>query len=117
MPLVVLSFYKRKAGMSQEDYIAYWRDIHGPMLRDTPEIARYLSRYVQHDLRANDAQSAVVRLEFDGMSEVWYKEGADRRALLAEPFFQQRIVPDEPNFIDVSASRYSVYSTPSILIG
>lgn len=117
MPLVVLSFYKRRVGMSHDDYIAYWRDVHGPLLRDTPEISRYLSRYVQHDLRANDAQSTVAHLEFDGMSEVWYKEGADRKALLAEPFFLERIVPDEQNFIDMTATRYSVYSSPSLMIG
>jgi len=117
MPLVVFSFYKRRPDLSHEEYIAYWRDRHGPLLRDTPEITKYLSRYVQHDLRPNSAQSHVAALEFDGMSEVWYKEGARREDLLAEPFFLERVVPDEPNFIDVAATRFSTYSTPSIMIG
>jgi EthD domain len=114
MPLVVLGFYKRRPDLTHEDYIAYWRDVHGPLLRDTAEIRRYLARYVQHDLRPNTAQDHVGALDFDGMSEVWYHEGADRAALLAEPFFQQRIVPDEANFIDMTATRFSAYSAPVI---
>ena len=117
MALVVLGFYKRRPDLSHDEYIMYWRDVHGPLLRDTPSINKYLLRYVQHDLRRNEAQSSVGALHFDGMSEVWYKEGADRSALLAEPFFTTKIVPDEANFIDLTQTRTSMYSQPAILFG
>lgn len=117
MALVVLAFYKRRPDFSQEAYIAYWRDVHGPMLRDSPVIRRYLARYVQHDLRRNDAQPSFGTLDFDGMSEVWYKEGADRAALLAEPYFTDVVVPDEANFIDMTQTRYSMYSQPIVQLG
>ena len=114
--LVVVGFYKRKEGLTHEEFSDYWKNVHGALLRDTPEINRYLRRYVQHHLRPNTSGQDVAELAFDGFSEVWYDNEEDRAKLLAEPFFLERIVPDEAAFIDTSATRTSMYSTPVIQI-
>lgn len=33
---VVLGFFKRKPGMTHKAFSAYWRDVHGPMIRNHP---------------------------------------------------------------------------------
>ena len=108
--LIVMGFYKRRPGWTWTQFSDYWRDVHGPLLR-TPEIKRYLSRYVQHHLKPNESAQTTQPLDFDGFSEVWYKRAEDRTKLLAEPFFVERIVPDEAVFLDTSVVRTSVYDT------
>ena len=108
--LIVMGFYKRKPDWTWEQFSDYWRNVHGPLLH-TAEIRRYLSRYVQHHIRPNDSAQSTQPLEFDGFSEVWYERTEDRAKLLAEPFFLEKIVPDEQVFLDMSVVRTSVYDT------
>jgi uncharacterized protein (TIGR02118 family) len=113
---VVLGFYRRKAGLTLEEFSDYWRDKHGPLLR-APEISRYLRRYVQHHVRPNDSGDKVQALPFDGFSEVWYDNKEDRIKLLAEPYFREMIVPDEAVFLDTTLTRTSAYDTQVVQIG
>ena len=48
----LFAFVKRKAGMSREDFLDYWRDTHGPLIRDTPGLGDRTLRYEQHAARA-----------------------------------------------------------------
>src|SRR5258706_7063225 len=98
--LVMLLFLKRKAGLTHEEFCRYWRDVHGPLVRNTPEVARYFRKYVQHQLTPNTASPGVQPLPFDGFSETWFDSAEDRERMRAEPVFQQLIVPDEVKFLD-----------------
>lgn len=114
--LVVLGFYNRKPGMTHEEFSAYWRTVHGPMLAENSEIRRYMKRYIQHHLRPNESPT-VEALGFDGFSESWYENAEDRAKLLALPVFQNDIVPDEMEFIDLSTKRTSMFDSQVVQIG
>ena len=46
--IVLLGFYKRKAGLSLEEFQRHWREIHGPLLAQNPACLEHIRRYVQH---------------------------------------------------------------------
>ena len=48
--LITLGFYKRKPGLSVEEFRHIWSVEYGPLYRTRPEITKYLRRYVQHRL-------------------------------------------------------------------
>ena len=35
----LVCFFRRKVGMSREDFHAHWLSSHGPLIRDTPDLA------------------------------------------------------------------------------
>lgn len=113
---VVLGFYKRRPDMSHEAFSAYWRDVHGPMIRNHPDVSRYIKRYVQHHLQPSD-MGVTVPLGFDGFSETWYESREDREALQACPGFLHEIVPDEAVFLDLSQTRTAMFDTQVVQIG
>lgn len=113
---VVLGFYKRKAGLTQEAFSAYWRDVHGPMIRNHPEVSRYIKRYVQHHISPSD-MGTTAPLDFDGFSETWYESRADREALQASIAFRDEIVPDEAEFLDLSHTRTAMFDNQVVQIG
>ncbi|WP_295224610.1 EthD domain-containing protein [uncultured Brevundimonas sp.] len=113
---VVLGFYKRKSGLTHEQFSEYWRDVHGPMIRNHPEVSRHIKRYVQHHISPND-MGATTALGFDGFSETWYESRADREALQRSSAFLNEIVPDEAEFLDLSATRTSMFDHQVVQIG
>ena len=113
---VVLGFYKRKPGLTHEVFSTYWRDIHGPLIRNHPDVSLYMKRYVQHHLSPSD-MGTTIPLEFDGFSEVWYASREDREALQRSEGFLRDIVPDEAEFLDMSRTRTSMFDTQVVQIG
>ena len=43
----LFAFVKRKEGMSREDFLDYWHNQHGPLIRDTPDLGGRTTGYVQ----------------------------------------------------------------------
>jgi hypothetical protein len=114
---ITLGFYKRRPDISREDFSCHWREIHGPLLRNTPSISRYLRRYVQHHLTPGVGFNNVMPLDCDGFSEAWFDTMQDRQAMHAEKEFQERVIPDEATFIDMSATRFLMFDNQVTQIG
>jgi uncharacterized protein (TIGR02118 family) len=90
-----LSFFKRRAGMSVEEFQAYWRGRH-------PEVVTKLAgvrRYVQSHTRV----AAYGRGEpvYDGIAEVWFDDTAAMHVLRGTPE-ASAVQADEARFIDRS---------------
>jgi uncharacterized protein (TIGR02118 family) len=83
----------RKAGMSEEEFHRYWRDVHGPIAARIPGQRRYVqSHSVPNPLGANFPS-------YDGCAEIWY----DSIEAMQEAFKSPEVraaVEDERNFID-----------------
>ncbi|GAC1322656.1 MAG: hypothetical protein NVSMB13_01400 [Mycobacteriales bacterium] len=114
--LVQLGFYKRKPGISVEEFQRHWREVHGPMLREYPELARHVVRYVQHHLRPSTFPN-VFPLEYDGFSEMWHEDEAQYQALRDEPLFQNMVLPDEEHFLDTKATRIAAFDHQIVQVG
>jgi uncharacterized protein (TIGR02118 family) len=113
--LVVLGFLKRKPGLSLEEFFRYWRDVHGPLVRGTPEVARHFRKYVQHQLTPNTGSPGAPPLPYDAFSETWFDSMEDRNRMRAEPKYREMIGPDEANFLD--SVRLSMFDDQVVQIG
>jgi len=79
----VLSLLTRKPGLTHEDFVRHWRDIHGPLALSVPGIRRYVQSHIQGTRSRADIPETEV--EVDGIAELWYEDAASLRASAATP--------------------------------
>lgn len=98
--------------MTREEFQAYWRDQHAPLVSPHAEALR-IRRYVQTHARASDqaaAQSAARGSDpdvYDGQAELWWDSLDDILAAVSAPAGQQAamaLLEDERRFIDLEHS-------------
>ncbi len=90
-----LTFFKRKRGMSVEDFQAYWRTRHPAVVVALPGIRRYVQ---SHTLVSGYRKGEPV---YDGIAEIWFDDSRALRALSGTPQYA-RVQADEAEFIDRS---------------
>jgi uncharacterized protein (TIGR02118 family) len=98
----------RKAGMSDEEFFHYWKNIHGPIGARIPRLRKLVQSH-----RLAVAQDNH-RPDYDGMAELWFD---DLDALLAarESPEWKASTRDEENFIDHNKVAYFVTEEHVIL--
>ena len=97
----LVCFFRRKPGMSAADFHAHWRDQHGPLIADTPELAQHLVRYEQnHRLASDYARDAGGSPGFDGATVQWLESMEGFLGFVREPKYAELIAPDEARFLD-----------------
>ena len=55
----LFALLRRRPGLGPEEFRAHWRDVHGPLIASTPELARHVVRYEQHPRHRPDALSGT----------------------------------------------------------
>jgi uncharacterized protein (TIGR02118 family) len=103
---------RRRPEMTREEFQAYWRDHHAPLVSRHAE-ALQIRRYVQTHARSSElaaAQSAARGSEpdlYDGQAELWWDSLEDVAAAASTPAGQQaalELLEDERRFIDLERS-------------
>jgi uncharacterized protein (TIGR02118 family) len=114
----------RKEGLSRDEFQRYWREVHGPLVRDAAE-ALGIERYVQShsvatalddDLRHS---RGLEQPAYDGHAELWFRSEEALIEALSSPAGQeaaQRLLEDEAKFIDFAKSRM-VLARETVLVG
>ena len=71
-----ISLLTRKAGMTHEEFMRHWIEIHAPLAHAVPG----LRRYVQNDIVAEPSRPDILEhdIAVDGIAELWYD---DREAM------------------------------------
>ena len=87
------TLFKRKPGMSVEDFQAYWLNEHPKVVTALPGIRRYVQ---SHPLAGGYRRGELV---FDGLAEVWADDAAAFRAMSSSPQYEA-VRADEAEFID-----------------
>lgn len=95
-PVTLFAFLVRKPGMTHEEFLDYWRNTHGPLIRDSPDLTKHLLAYEQH-ARIPGLRGGTP--DFDGVAVQRYPSYAAFAAMLAEPS-AQLMMADEANFLD-----------------
>jgi hypothetical protein len=113
-PIIKLvHFFCRLPGLSLQECQAYWRDTHGPLVRQHAA-ALGLVRYVQahtSDDPLNDAMRAArgTMEPYDGVNELWWKDRDSLERSLSTPEGQQawkELRQDERRFMDAARSSF-----------
>jgi uncharacterized protein (TIGR02118 family) len=105
-----LSFFKRRAGMSVEEFQAYWRSRHPDVVTKLPGIRRYVQSHTR--------PAAYQRGEpvYDGIAEVWFEDTAAMHALRGTAEVAA-VQADEARFIDRSTMRLIITDDHVITAG
>jgi uncharacterized protein (TIGR02118 family) len=68
----VLGLLTRKDGISHEDFVRHWFDIHGPLAHAVPGVRRYVQSHIVDTRTRPDIPETDV--EVDGIAELWYDD-------------------------------------------
>ena len=78
-----LSLLVRKNGMTREQFVKHWVDIHGPLARAVPGVRRYVQTHLVEARTRPDIPALDV--EIDGVAELWYDDRESMMRALTSP--------------------------------
>jgi uncharacterized protein (TIGR02118 family) len=68
----VVGLLTRKVGLSHEQFVRHWFDIHGPLAHAVPGIRRYVQSHITGTRSRPDIPETDV--DIDGIAELWYDD-------------------------------------------
>jgi uncharacterized protein (TIGR02118 family) len=73
VPMIkVISLLARKDGMTHEQFMKHWVEIHGPLALKVPGIRRYVQSHIVDARRRPDIPD--IGADIDGVAELWYDD-------------------------------------------
>jgi uncharacterized protein (TIGR02118 family) len=78
-----VSLLVRKAGMTHEQFVKHWVEIHAPLALVVPCLRRYVQSHILEDRKRPDVPPLDV--EIDGIAELWYDDRESLARALASP--------------------------------
>lgn len=86
---------RKKPGITKEEFHAYWKNVHAPLVAKLPGLVRYTQHHVTTIPRPEYEQ---VEDPVDGIVETWWESQEALERVQKTPEFLA-VVQDEPNFI------------------
>ena len=78
-----ISLLTRKEGLSREEFVKHWVEVHAPLAHAVPAVRRYVQSHVVEERRRPDIPTTDV--EIDGIAELWYDDRAAMERANASP--------------------------------
>ena len=78
-----LSLLVRKDGMTHEQFMTHWVQIHGPLALKVPGLRRYVQSHIRDERRRADIPA--IGVEVDGIAETWYDDAEAMARAVATP--------------------------------
>ncbi len=102
---------RRLPHLSREEFQRYWRETHGPLVRERAQALR-IRRYVQVHTLESPTNDALRRSRggvepYHRVAELWYESAEDLAAAAASPEGRkagEELLEDERRFIDLERS-------------
>jgi uncharacterized protein (TIGR02118 family) len=73
----------RKDGLSHEQFVKHWVEIHAPLAHAVPGIRRYVQSHIVAERTRSDIPATAV--DIDGIAELWYDDRAAMERAMATP--------------------------------
>ena len=73
----------RKAGLTHEEFVRHWFEIHAPLAHAVPGVRRYVQSHILAERTRPDIPATDV--EIDGIAELWYDDRAAMERANATP--------------------------------
>ena len=67
-----LSLLTRKAGMTHDQFVKHWVEVHAPLAHAVPGLRRYVQSHIVEERRRPDIPATDV--EVDGIAELWFDD-------------------------------------------
>ena len=116
---------RRLPHLTHDEFDAYWRDQHGPLVRSLASALR-IRRYVQTSTLMDGPLHEQIRASrdsmqasFDGYAEIWFDSLEEMAAVReSEVGIQalQALLEDERRFVDLKCSQFW-YGTERVVLG
>jgi uncharacterized protein (TIGR02118 family) len=90
------SLLARKPGLSHEEFVKHWAEVHAPLARACPGISRYTLTIIRSASTRKDV--LPIEVQVDGIAELWFKDQAAFDAYQASPA-TKRLRDDGATFI------------------
>lgn len=97
---VIVAIPKR-ADISDAQFHSHWREPHGRLALHIKPMRRYVQAH-----RIEGLQLGYDSGPYSGFAEVWLDDLPSALGLGQDPDYQKYLVPDEPNFCDVSGLKF-----------
>ena len=68
----LLSLLTRKEGITHEQFVSHWLEIHAPLAHAVPGVRRYVQSHITGTRSRPDIADTGV--EVDGIAELWYDD-------------------------------------------
>ena len=78
-----LSLLTRKSGMTHEQFMKHWVEVHGPLALVVPGLRRYVQSHIVEVRERPDIPTLDV--DIDGVAELWYDDRETMARALASP--------------------------------
>ena len=103
-------FITRKAGLDVVAFHDYWRNVHGPIVQQIPQLKAYVQ---SHRVEIEGVNTSP----YDGAAEAWVADQTALQDLLEAPAYVAGALVDEPNFIDMQRVEFQPTEDRVILEG
>ena len=77
----------RKEGLSHEDFVKHWLEVHALLAHAVPGVRRYVQSHILEERTRPDIPTTDVRI--DGVAELWYDDRAAMERAYASPEAQR----------------------------
>ena len=78
-----VSLLTRKAGLSHEEFVKHWLEVHAPLAHAVPGLRRCVQSHIVGERSRPDIPTTNV--EVDGVAETWYDDLAAMERANASP--------------------------------
>lgn len=65
-----ISLLTRREGLSHDEFVRHWLEVHGPLALKVPGIRRYVQSHIEGESVRADIPATEV--DIDGIAELWY---------------------------------------------
>lgn len=91
-----LALLTRKDGITHEQFVKHWLEIHGPLAHAVPGIRRYVQSHITSTRSRPDIPDTEV--DVDGIAELWFDDAEAFQRAAASPEMK-RLTDDGALFI------------------
>lgn len=78
-----ISLLTRKEGLSHEEFVRHWVEVHAPLAHGVPGVRRYVQSHIIGERTRPDIPATAV--DVDGIAELWFDDAAAMEASNATP--------------------------------
>jgi len=78
-----ISLLTRRAGLTHEQFVKHWVEVHAPLAHAVPGLRRYVQSHIVEERRRPDIPAHEI--EVDGIAELWYDDPESMRRAMASP--------------------------------